>query len=215
MSLTLFYHPLSSFCWKVLIALYENDTPFKPAVVNLMDPAERASFLEIWPVGKFPVLRDNARGQTVPESSIIIEYLARHYPGKTQLIPAEGSHPLAMRKWDRILDLHLHQSMQKVVGDKLRPEGSKDAYGVEQARAMIKTTLDLIETHIPGKQWMMGETFTMADCAAAPALFYADKILPFGSTHKQTMAYLERVRARPSFARVLKEAQPYFRMFPG
>jgi len=213
MSLTLYYHPLSSFCWKVLIALYENDTPFKPVIVNLGDPADRANFLKIWPVGKFPVIQDDARGRTVPESSIIIEYLARHYPGKTQLIP-DGGHPTELRKWDRIIDLHLHLSMQKIVGDRLRPEGSKDPLGVEQAKGMIKTTLDLIEPHIATRQWMMGDAFTMADCAAAPALFYADKVVPFGATHKQTTAYVERLKARPSFARVLKEAEPYFKMFP-
>jgi glutathione S-transferase len=215
MALTLYYHPLSSFCWKTLIALYENDTPFKPVLVNLMDPAERADFLKIWPVGKFPVIVDDARNETVPESSIIIEYLARHYPGATQLIPPDGAHPLAMRKWDRILDLHLHMQMQKVVGDKLRPDVARDPYGVDQAKQMMITMLDLVEDHIAGKQWFMGEAFTMADCAAAPAMFYADKILPFGVTHKQTTAYLERLKARPSFARVLKEAEPYFKMFPG
>jgi glutathione S-transferase len=215
MALTLYYHPLSSFCWKTLIALYENDTQFKPAMVNLMDATDRANFLKVWPVGKFPVLRDDARNQTVPESSIIIEYLARHYPGKTQLIPPEGAHPLAMRKWDRILDLHLHMQMQKVVGDRLRPDGAHDPHGVDQAKKMMITTLDLIEEQVAGKQWFIGDAFTMADCAAAPALFYADKIVPFGTTHRQTMAYLERLKARPSFARVLEEAEPYFKMFPG
>jgi len=214
MSLTLYYHPLSSFCWKALIALYENDTPFTAVVVNLGDPAERANFLKVWPVGKFPVVRDDARDRTVPESSIIIEYLARHYPGKTQLIP-DGGHPTELRKWDRVIDLHLHLSMQKIVGDRMRPEGSKDPFGVDQAKALIKTALDLIEPHIASKQWMMGDAFTMADCAAAPALFYADKVVPFGATHQQTTAYLERLKARPSFARVLKEAEPYFKMFPG
>ena len=130
MSLTLYYHPLSSFCWKALIALYENDTPFTAVVVNLGDPAERANFLKVWPVGKFPVVRDDARDRTVPESSIIIEYLARHYPGKTQLIP-DGGHPTELRKWDRVIDLHLHLSMQKIVGDRMRPEGSKDPFGVD------------------------------------------------------------------------------------
>lgn len=214
MSLTLYYHPLSSFCWKALIALYEGETPFKPVMVNLMDPVERANFLKVWPVGKFPVLRDDARDQTVPESSIIIEYLTRHYPGRTQLIPPDGAHPLAVRKWDRILDLHLHMQMQKVVGDKLRPDGSNDLYGVDQAKRLMTTTLDLIEEQIAGKQWFMGDAFTMADCAAAPALFYGDKIVPFGGTHEQTMAYLERLKSRPSFARVLKEAEPFFKMFP-
>lgn len=215
MALTLYYHPLSSFCWKALIALYENGTPFRPVLVNLMDPAERASFLKIWPVGKFPVIVDDARNQTVPESSIIIEYLARHYPGQTQLIPPEAAHPLALRKWDRILDLHLHLQMQKIVGDKLRPDGAHDPHGVDQAKRLLITTLDLIEEHIAGKQWFMGDAFTLADCAAAPALFYADKVVPFGATHPKTMAYLERLKARPSFARVLKEAEPYFKMFPG
>jgi glutathione S-transferase len=215
MSLTLYYHQLSSFCWKVLIALYENDTPFKAVTVNLMDPAERANFLKVWPVGKFPVIRDEARERTVPESSIIIEYLARHYPGKTALVPSDGGHPLEMRKWDRIIDLHLHISMQKIVGDRIRPEGNKDPFGVEQAKALIRTTLDLIEPQVASGQWLMGKAFTMADCAAAPALFYADKVLPFGETHKKTMAYLERLKTRPSFARVLKEAEPFFRMFPG
>lgn len=215
MALTLYYHPLSSFCWKVLIALYENETLFTPLTVNLMDPVERADFLKIWPVGKFPVVVDDARGRTVPESTIIIEYLARHYPGKTQLIVPEQGHPSEMRKWDRILDMHLHLQMQKVVGDRLRPEGSKDPFGVEQAKKLMATTLDLIEQHTAGKQWIMGDAFTLADCAAAPALFYTDKVLPFGATHKQTMAYLERLKARPSFARVLKEAEPFFKMFPG
>lgn len=134
----------------------------------------------------------------MPESSIIIEYLARHYPGKTQLIPAEAAHPLAMRKWDRILDLHLHMQMQKVVGDRMRPDGAQDPHGVGQAKKLMTTTLDLIEEHIAGKQWFMGDAFTMADCAAAPALFYGDKIVPFGATHEQTMLYLERLKARPS-----------------
>jgi glutathione S-transferase len=120
-----------------------------------------------------------------------------------------------MRKWDRILDLHLHMQMQKVVGDKLRPDGAHDPHGVDQAKNMMITTLDLIEDHIAGKQWFMGEAFTMADCAAAPALFYADRIVPFRTTHTQTAAYLERLKARPSFARVLNEAEPYFKMFPG
>src|SRR5262245_50037733 len=192
MSLTLHFHPLSSFCHKVLVALYENGTAFKPHLVNLMDAASREAFLKIWPVGKFPVIVDDARNQTVPESSIIIEYLSRHYPGKTALIPAE--HPLGMRKWDRILDLHLHMQMQKVVGDKLRPDGAHDPHGVDQAKATIRTTLTLIEEQIAGKQWIMGDAFTMTDCAAAPALFYADKIVPFGQTHPKTMTYLERLK---------------------
>ena len=215
MSLTLYYHPLSSFCWKALIALYENDTPFTPVLVDLGNAESRAAFLKVWPIGKFPVVRDDARSQTVPEASIIIEYLARHYPGKTQLIPADGGHPLGMRKWDRILDLHLHMSMQRVVGENFRPADSKDPYGVKQAQRLINTSLDMVEQEIALKQWIMGDAFTMADCAAMLALFYVNKIMPFGETHPNTAAYLERLKARPSVARVLKEAEPYMKMFPG
>src|SRR5215203_344980 len=125
MSLTLYFHPLSSFCQKVLIALYENDTPFEPHLVNLMDEASSAEFKKIWPIGKFPVLRDDANARTIPESSIIIEYLAQHYAGKTRLIPADAEHALQCRARDRFYDLHVHMQMQKVVGDRLRPADKK------------------------------------------------------------------------------------------
>lgn len=214
MSLTLYYHPLSSFCWKVLIALYENETPFTPLLVNLGDPASRVEFFKVWPVGKFPVVRDAARDATVPESSIIIEYLAQYYPGKTHLIPSDPDTARQVRLRDRFFDLHLHLHMQKVVGDSLRPEGSKDAFGVEQAKAAMTTALGVIEGEIGSRQWIMGDDFTMADCAAAPALFYVNKVLPFSATHPKTAAYLEQLTARPSYARVLREAEPYFHMFP-
>jgi glutathione S-transferase len=119
-----------------------------------------------------------------------------------------------MRLRDRFFDLHLHLQMQKVVGDVLRPEGSKDPFGVEQAKAAMTTALGVVEQEIASTQWIMGDAFTMADCAAAPALFYANKVLPFSATHPNTMAYLERLMARAAFARVLKEAEPYFHMFP-
>ena len=215
MSLTLYYHPLSSFCWKVLIALYENDTPFSPLVVDLGNAESRAAFLKVWPIGKFPVVRDAARDHVVPETSIIIEYLAQHFPGKTQLIPADAGLARQMRMRDRILDLYLHVPMQKVVGDKIRPAGSKDPFGVTQAQETIHISLGMLEQDIGLKTWMMGEAFTMADCAALPALFYVNKLMPFGETHPKTAAYLERLKTRPSVARVLKEAEPYMKMFPG
>jgi glutathione S-transferase len=210
MALTLHFHPLSSFCHKVLIALYENDTPFTPRIVNLMDDGERTAFRKLWPIGKFPVLRDDARGETVPESSIIIEYLDRHYPGKTRFIPldAEDAHRIRLR--DRFFDLYVHLPMQQIVGDRLRPAGSKDPHGVEEARGRIAIALGMIEQDT---QWA-GDTFTLADCAAAPALFYADKVAPFAGTHPRAAAYLERLKQRPSYARVLEEAQPYFKFFP-
>ena len=123
MSLTLHFHPLASFCWKALIALYENDTPFAPNMVDLGNAAERAALLKLWPIGKFPVLRDDARNQTIPESSIIIEYLDRHYPGRTQFIPADPDLAWQTRLRDRFYDLYLHLPMQKIMVDRLRPEG--------------------------------------------------------------------------------------------
>jgi len=215
MSLRLYFHPLSSFSWKALIPLYENGTPFEPHIVNLLDEKSRAGFFEIWPIGKFPVLRDDARERTIPESSIIIEYLDQHYPGRTRLLPDDADLARQVRFYDRFYDHYLHQPMQKIVTDKLRPAGANDPHGVEQAKALLQTSLGMIDRDMAGKTWAMGETFTMADCAAAPALFYADKVMPFRETHRNAAVYLERLMQRPSFARVLDEAQPYFKMFPG
>ena len=214
MSLTLHFHPLSSFCWKALMALYENDTPFTPKSVDLGDAAERAALLKLWPIGKFPVLRDDAQDRTIPESSIIIEYLDNQYPGRTRFIPADAKAALQTRLRDRFYDLYVHLPMQKVVGDRLRPEGSKDPHGVEEAKARLQSCYGMIEREVATKTWAMGEAFGLADCAAAPALFYASKVVPFGDGHKNVTAYLERLQARPCFARVLREAEPYFAMFP-
>jgi len=211
--LKLYYHPLSSYCWKALIALYETGAPFEPVLVNLGDPDDRAKFLKIWPIGKFPVLEDGARDWMVPESSIIIEYLAQHYPGSSSLVPGDADAARQVRMRDRFFDLHIHNHMQKVVGDRLRPVGQKDPLGVEQAREQVRTALVVVEQDI-GETWIMGESFTMADCAAAPALFYGDRIVPLREAYPKTSAYLDRLKARPSFARVLKEAEPYFAMFP-
>jgi glutathione S-transferase len=214
MSLTLHYHPLSSFCWKVLIALYENDIPFTPKLVDLGDPDERAAFLKLWPIGKFPVLRDAARNQTVPESSIIIDYLDRHWPGPTRFIPEPPELALQTRLRDRFYDLYVHLPMQTIVGDRLRPEGAKDPFGVGEARARLRTSYAMIEAQMQAGGWAMGDCFTLADCAALPALFYAGKVEPFGTELGHVSAYLDRLMARPSVARVLKEAEPYFAMFP-
>jgi glutathione S-transferase len=214
MPLRLYFHPLSSYCHKVLIALYENGTRFEPVSVNLGDETERAALLKLWPVGKFPVLRDDERNVTVPESTVIIEYLDRHYPGDTQLIPSEGETARQTRLRDRFYDLHVHEPMQKIVGDRLRPEGRKDPHGVEEAKSRLKTSLGMIDDEMASRAWAMGEAFSLADCAAAPPLFYANEVMPFGGTHPNVAAYLGRLKARPSYARVLKEAEPYFAMFP-
>jgi glutathione S-transferase len=213
-SLTLYFHPLSSFCWKALIALYENDTPFTPRMVNLGDEAERGALLKLWPIGKFPVLRDDARGHTVPESSIVIEYLDRYYPGGTQFIPGEADSAWQMRLRERFYDLYVHASVQKIVGDRLRPEARKDPHGVEEARAQLRVSYDMIEQQMAAGPWAMGEAFGLADCAAVPALFYGNKVEPFGDAHRNVAAYLDRLMFRPSIGRVLKEAEPYFKYFP-
>ena len=148
MTLKLYFHPFSSFCQKVLIALYENDTPFEREIVDLGNPAAAAAFKTMWPIGKFPVLRDDSKDQTVPESSIIIEYLAEHYPGTCELVPKDRDLARETRLSDRFFDLYLHVPMQKVVTDRLRPEGKSDPHGVEQAMSLMRTALGLLDAKI-------------------------------------------------------------------
>ena len=213
MALKLYFHPLSSFCQKVLTALYENDTPFERAVVNFMDPEETAAFRKLWPIGKFPLLRDAARDKLVPESTTIIEYLDRHFPGRTRLIPEDPDLAWGTRFWDRFLDLYIHFPMQKIVTDRFRPEGGHDSYGVDQAKAQIETAYGLLDEHLRGSTWINEADFSMADCAAAAPLRFADMMVPIGD-RKNLAAYLERLKARPSFARVWSEAEPFLAMVP-
>jgi glutathione S-transferase len=214
MSLTLHFHPLASYCHKALIALYENDTPFEANIVDLASESERAALLKMWPIGKFPVLRDAARNQTIPESTVIVDYLDRHYPGRTRFVPADADQALQTRLRDRFYDLYVHEPMQKIVGDRIRPQGNKDPHGVEEAQARLKTSYGMIDREMAARSFAMGEAFSLADCAAAPALFYANEVLPFGADHINLKAYFDRLKARPSHARVLREAEPYFAMFP-
>jgi len=214
MALTLHFHPLSSFCWKALIALYENGVPFTPKLVDLGNPAERAALLKLWPIGKFPVLQDDARNEIVPESSIVIEYLDRYYPGRTRLIADDIDRALQTRLRDRFYDLYVHLPMQKIMGDRLRPDGKQDSHGVEEARAQLRSSYAMIEQQMAGGGWAAGDDFSLADCAAAPSLYYGGMVVPFGDGQKNLAAYFERLKGRPSFARVLKEAEPYFNMVP-
>src|ERR1700730_10252605 len=163
MSLELYFHPLSSFCQKVLMALYENETPFVPHSVDLFDPVAAAEFKKIWPIGKFPVLRDNAKDRTVPESSIIIEYLAQHYPGKTQLVPTDADLARETRMRDRFYDLYVNVPTGEIVTDRLRPAGKNDAHGVEEARRLLQTAYGMIEQEMGAKTWAIGDAFSMAD----------------------------------------------------
>ncbi|MQB42803.1 glutathione S-transferase family protein [Rhizobium sp. ICMP 5592] len=214
MSLFLYQHPLASFCHKVLMALYENGTPFESRIIDLGNEESRASLLRLWPIGKFPVLRDEALDSTVPETSIIIEYLDQHYPGPTPLLPPDPTDALCVRLWDRFFDLYVQAPMQAIVADKNRPEGVRDPASVEQAQTLLRTAYGMIEQQLGEKTWIAGNALTMADCAAAPALFYAETLVPFGKQHVRLTHYYQRLLERPSFARVLKEAMPYFHFYP-
>jgi glutathione S-transferase len=215
MSLTLFFHPLSSYCHKVLIALYENGTSFTPHLVDLGNAESREGFKAVWPVGKFPVLRDEDSGRVVPESTMIIEWLARHRPGPVELVPDAAEAAFEVRALDRFYDLHLHTHMQRITAERLRPEDRKDPYGHSQARAALEVALGLAERRMAGRTWAAGEAFTMADCAAAPALFYIDMaVAPLADAYPTLAAYLGRLRQRPSYARALDEAQPYMHLVP-
>lgn len=215
MTLRLYFHPLSSFCMKALIALYENDVPFEREVVDLGDPVSSAAFKKIWPIGKFPVLRDEAKDRTIPESSIIIEYLAQHFPGKSQLAPADPDLARQTRLRDRFYDLHVHVPMQKVITDRIRPKGQNDPFGVGQAMSLLQTALGMVDQDMASKTWAMGESFTMADCAAAPTLFYTNMaVMQLGESYKHVAAYLDRLLKRPSFARAVKEAEPFLSWVP-
>lgn len=211
MALTLHMHPLSSYCHKALTALYELDVPFEAAMLNLGDEAERVAFRALWPIGKMPVLEDRSEGLVLPETSMIIEWLNARFGGR--LIPKDPDEALDVRLQDRFFDLYVHTPMGVFTWDLLRPEGQRDPYGVEQARKLLLTAYDMIERRMADREWAAGDDFSMADCAAAPALFYAEGRVPFGD-RPHLIAYLDRLKARPSYARALKEAEPYFHMVP-
>jgi glutathione S-transferase len=216
MTLTLHFHPLSSYCQKVLIALYENGTPFERQIVNLGEPESAAAFRRLWPVGKMPGLHDSTGDRAIPESTIIIEYLQQHYPGGTTLIPSEPAAALHTRLADRFYDLYVHDPMQRIVGDKLRPADKRDPYGVETAKALLRSSYGIVDSEMAthARTWAIGEAFTLADCAAAPPLFFADKLVSFAE-YKYLAAYFDRLSRRPSVARAFSEAEPFLKFFPG
>jgi glutathione S-transferase len=214
MALTLYYHPLASFCHKVLIALYEAGIPFQGRIIDLANAEHRAEITALWPVGKFPVLRDDERGRTVPESTVIIEYLCRHFAGAAELLPGDADQRLDVRLWDRVFDNYVQVPMQKIVGDRLRAEGERDPRGVADARAALGIAYDMLERQLAQGAWAVGDRFTMADCAAVPALFYASIVEPFAPRHTRLSDYFERLMSRPSVRRTLDEARPYFQFFP-
>jgi glutathione S-transferase len=208
MTLVLYGHPLSSYCWKALIALTETGEPFTFKTVNLGNIGEREQFLELSPLGKMPVLVD---GEAVLfESTTIIEHLAQRHPF---LLPPESA--AQVRHWDRMFDLYCHAPLQQLVGYKLRPEGNADRFGVAETKRKLTEFYDLAERHMTGREWAVGQGLTMADCAAFPALHYADRIVSVGEARPNLAAYLARLTARPSVVAVLEGAQPYAHFFPG
>lgn len=214
MALTLYLHPLASFCHKVLIAFYENGTAFEAVTVDLGDPGEAAALMAKWPVGKISVLHDTARDRVVAETSIIIEYVQRHYPGPAPMLPADPDQALDARLWDRAFDLYVAVPMQRIVGDRLRPADSRDPFGVAEARRSLDTAYAMLDAHLAGRDWAIGDRFTLADCAASPALFYASMVHPFAPAHSNLAAYFERLLTRPAMRRTLREARPFFSWFP-
>ena len=214
MSLKLYFHPLSSFCHKALIALYEGDIPFEPIFVDLGDEKSSATLRLLWPIAKFPVLRDEARNRTIAEATVIIEYLDAFYPGATQFVPADAELAWQTRMWDRFYDLYVQVPLQKIVGDRLRPTGANDPFGVEQAKATLQCAYGMIDRGMADKTWAIGEAYSLVDCAASPALFYANTAMPFDPAQRNLQAYFDRLMSRPSYARALKEAEPYFALFP-
>jgi glutathione S-transferase len=210
MSLTLYAHPFAAYCWKALIALYENATPFTYRVVE--DAADWAELEALWPIKKFPLLRDG--GATIAESSIIVEYLMRRAPGPTPMIPADADAALAVRFMDRFFDNYLMGPMQALVADRSRTAHERDAKSATDARAMLDVAYGWLERRLLPGAWASGSTFSLADCAAAPALFYADWVHPLGDRFPAVLAYRRRVLARPSVARVVDEARPFRKFFP-
>jgi glutathione S-transferase len=214
MTLSLHFHPFSSFCQKVLVALYERDVPFDPVAVDLGDPVQRAALEALWPLSKFPVLRDEAAGATVPEASLVVEYLDR-FGSAPPMVPAERDEALRVRLWDRVFDNYVEHPLQKAVSDNFRPAGARDPHGVAEARALLARAYRMIDDELArtGADWIAGDRFTLADCGAAPALFYANMVEPFEG-HRHLAAYYARLRARPSFARAVDEARAFRAYFP-
>ena len=208
----LYAHPFSSYCQKVLIALYENHTPFEWRLLSDDHPAHLAELAARWPLKRFPLLVDN--GHTVLEASVIIEHLQLHHPGPVTLVPQSPDAALAVRQMDRVFDNYVSTPQQTIVFDALRPTDARDAHGVREARAMLDRIYAWLDTTLAGREWAAGHTFSLADCAAAPALFYADWThrIPAHFTHLH--AYRARLLARPSFARAVDEARPYRSFFP-
>ena len=212
MSLTLYAHPFSSYCQKVLVALYENATPFTYRQLGPEDPEAGAEWGGLWPLKKMPVLVDG--GTPVFESSVIIEHLDLFHPGAARLLPADAKQALGVRMMDRVFDNYVMTPMQAVVFDHLRPADDRDPYGVAKAREKLQDAYRWLDGALAGRRWACGDDFSLADCAAAPSLFYADWVHEIDEAFSNLRAYRARLLARPSFARAVEEARPFRKLFP-
>lgn len=212
MAFELFYHPFSSFCQKALIAFYENDVPFVPRLLAGPQSEPMRELARRWPVKRFPMLVDGER--QVMEATCIVEYLQVHAPGPERLIPDEVDVALEVRMLDRVFDHYVSTPQQTIVFSVLRPPEHRDHHGEGKAREMLEVAYDWLEQHLEGRTWAAGNRFSLADCAAAPALFYADWTHAIGSARPNLTAYRQRLLARPSFARAVDEARPFRPYFP-
>ncbi|QTC90045.1 glutathione S-transferase family protein [Brevundimonas goettingensis] len=210
MTLELFAHPFSSYCQKALIAFYENDIPFTYRMLE--DPGVGEEFAALWPIKRFPILRDGER--VVLETSVVIEYLAVHYPGPVRLIPEDADLALEVRMLDRFFDNYVMTPQGDIVFESLRPAEARDPYGADQARKMLETSYAWLDDLMKDRTWAVGETFTLADCAAAPSLFYADWTHRIPEQYVHLLAYRARLLQRPSFARAVDEARRFRHYFP-
>lgn len=210
MSLALYSHPFSSYCQKVLIAFWENGTPFEYR--HLETPGVAEARAALWPFGRFPVLVDD--GRVVAESSIIIEHLGLHHAGPVSLLPADPAAALEVRFMDRFFDQYVMTEMQKPVFEALKTDGARKEEAMAEAGRTLETAYAWLETRLAGRTWAAGETFSMADCAAAPSLFYADWVHPVAPAFPRVQAYRAQLLARPSVARAVDEGRPYRHYFP-
>ncbi|WP_438003673.1 glutathione S-transferase family protein [Sorangium sp. So ce321] len=212
MPMKLYAHPFSSYCQKVLIALYEHEAPFELRLIAPDDAQVAAEHEALWPLKRMPVLLDE--GRTVVEASIIIEYIDLHHPGSVRLLPEAPRSALDVRMMDRFFDNYIMTPMQKLVFDSIRAAENRDPQGVAEARQLLDTAYRWLDGAMAGREWAAGDGFSLADCAAGPALFYADWAHPLGEAFPNVRAYRRRLLARPSFARAIDEARPYRSFFP-
>lgn len=210
MTIELFAHPFSSYCQKALIAFYENDIPFEYRMME--DPGVGEELAALWPMKRFPILREGER--VVIEATSVIEYLQARHPGPVRLIPDDPDLAVEVRMTDRVFDNYVMTPQGKFVFDILRPEEHRDPFGVEEARKMLETSYAWLDARMQTRTWAVGEVFTLADCAAAPSLFYADWTHRIPERYAALHAYRARLLARPSFARAVDEARKYRHYFP-